>query len=581
MRWGSGVDHTPLGGNLPPIQGEWDMGNEYDQTAASDDRVGSMRVANTCHFILGAIFVVAGVIALIASRDTLQGQGVSTDMARELSVAITMLLFGGLQIGLSMTYWGFSFSQSDVSLPGSDPAKPDAARKYLLDILKDGIQPAQRYPGAIGGLLNSVTPKLNLAPLSVRALAYIQALRSINLSVLLGGFLLSWLLASPEALPYMAAFYFLFAISEVRPQQILALIRAGRADVAPDGAFPKLGLGKTVVVLVVSVLGPVAVTALLSKSILPPPPAWLGGLMVPTLAILVPALIGSVLFFLALSRQTSDLAPSKVRWTGDDSFLVPDLTDGTLSHLARQVPDQKVAHQWHFAADKSNQGSLLGTFLYETEPQLVAGQDVRSMREALSSAWSSPLTRPLLALEAMGLLLGLTGCVALYRLASLASPDAAAMALGLLAASQYCMLAAHGLWKRADFRSTLYQVELDAQFERVVRNQGNARLGGGTYEDNTAKITSGRMLVRVAEMRSVQFWPKGLRHATSLDLDNSLCNGLIAAAQQHRNLVRKRQDEFNVEQKLQQQMMAPGTTAGAPPALAQDTRQQENLPDGS
>lgn len=137
-----------------------------------------------------------------------------------------------------------------------------------------------------------------MAPPPVRFHAYVQALRAVNLSVLLIGFALAWVMADASVLPYMAMVFFVFAIAVVRPHEA-ARAAMGAASEPQLTSVPSLG--KTIALLAIAVLGPTSLALLVSQGVLPPAPAALSSLALPTLAVLVPALAGSALFFLALS----------------------------------------------------------------------------------------------------------------------------------------------------------------------------------------------------------------------------------------------------------------------------------------
>jgi len=286
--------------------------------------------------------------------------------------------------------------------------------------------------------------------------------------------------------------------------------------------------------------------------------------------ILLSALAGSALFFVALSRQTRGLSQSSVERRWDGGFRIPDRTDGVLTHLVRQIPDPKVCHARNFRVSGDDQGSLHGRFIYETRPVLSAAGS-GPLGAVFLQGWREPGTRPLLLLDMLGLVLGLLACAVLVRFGVTGGYSSLAMAVGLLSSSQFCMLAAHRLWMRADFHSLIYDVSVDAEFAQIQRTQGNTNFGGGSYRDSVLNVKSGRLSVRVVHMHSVSFGPKEPRYTTSIDLDIATSEHMLAAAADYRDLVTRNTTQFDIDQQARQHAHAPSAlqlgVVATPPAL--------------
>ena len=274
------------------------MNTQFELSAPADNRVSNIRIANTFHFAAGAAFGLAGLAMLYLAQVTLRDDSCTFDVARQFGIAVTLLLIGGLNVARSMRFWAFRFNDDDVTHPGPVVNGKQATRDYLSTLLDEGVRPGAGYSGAIGGLLAVISPRLEMAPPPVRFHAYVQALRAVNLSVLLIGFALAWVMADASVLPYMAMVFFVFAIAVVRPHEA-ARAAMGAASEPQLTSVPSLG--KTIALLAIAVLGPTSLALLVSQGVLPPAPAALSSLALPTLAVLVPALAGSALFFLALS----------------------------------------------------------------------------------------------------------------------------------------------------------------------------------------------------------------------------------------------------------------------------------------
>jgi len=543
------------------------VGTEFDLSSPSDNRVGNVRIANTFHLAVGGIFALAGLAMLYAAQVTLRGDGFTADVGRQCGVAITLLLVGGLNIARSMRFWAFRFDDDSVSDPGPQTnGKADPAH-YLSHLLDEGVRPGAGFSGAIGGLLAVIAPRLSMAPEPVRLHAYVQALRALNLAVLLAGFGLAWIMADATVLPYMATLFFVFALAVVKPHDA---VRAAMGSVGAGAQASVPTLGKTIALLAIAVLGPTSLALLVSQGLLPPAPAGLSALSLPTLAILLPALAGSALFFMALSRQTRALSQSKVEWRWDTTFRAPDRTDGVLTHLERHIPDPKKCHVRFFRVDGAAEGSLSGRFIYETRPRL-SESGTGALHTVFRQAWREPSTRPLIVLDLLGLVLGLVACAVFVRFGATGGYALIAMAVGLLSSSHFCMLAAHRLWLRADFHSLVYDVSVDAEFAQIQRTQGNTTYGGGVYRDSALNVKSGRLAARVTQMHSVSFGPGEPRYTTSVDLDIATSDHLLAVAAAYRDQVAQSTLEFGAAQQANQQAHAPAALAtprNEPPSLA-------------
>ena len=231
---------------------------------------------------------------------------------------------------------------------------------------------------------------------------------------------------------------------------------------------------------------------------------------------LLPTLAGAGLFFVALSRQTRDLREFEgSKWGTTLPYALPEVTQGLVRHIYDRMPASGTLLSWRF--DRREEALYAG-FLAETEATLDAEEVASNLAEALAIAWNTPSSRSLLKLDGLGMALGLAGC----GFAWLATDDAgfgdAALALAFAVASLACLSAAHKLWKRADFVSLVYEVDIEAVYLEHVRPHGQIHVGGlGRRKDS--QLMSGNVRVRVLRMRSVQFEPGGQRHVTGLALD--------------------------------------------------------------
>jgi len=501
-----------------------------------------MRLANAFHMALGLALAATGVWVLLLAGNTLKAEGPSMVMLRELATALVLLGFGFGHVRTSVANWSFRFTIDTISagpFPAQDKDAKTKTLAYLDDLIEKGMRPPPGTDTAVGGLVEAIAPHLGMAQAAVKVHAFRQIQRSIYLFVLLCSFLVAWFIADASVFPLVAAIYFFLAFS-ITVRGVLKH-QDSPPEQAISGQVPLPTPRKAIVLLVMAVIVPAALSYVANQATLPPQLAGLQGFALPTLVILLPALAGSLLFFVALARQTAGLATSTGSgWGVDRDYEIPDLTDGLLIHLEGEVPEPRTRLRRYFSCSEDK---WTGGFLYETAPELVRGQDVRTLAGALRSSFGNPMSRPLVWLDLLGLVLGLAACVFALRYAAAGGMALAAMAAGLLAASQYCMGAAHKLWKRADFRSAVYEVRAWSNIQRETGTRGNEWTGGGKDQVHSHTVLAGGIQVRVLTLRSVQFTPGGPRHATSIDLDVARSEALAEAALPYAQEVLRRKAE--------------------------------------
>ena len=479
-----------------------------------------LRLANTVHFALGSISVLLGVWVLLGSRDALQAADGAPSGMLGVAVAIILLLIGGLHITLSMSFWSFGFAPDDIGLLGSPGDKNSesaraASSKYLYTILDNGMIEAPAFAGPFWGALTAAVPMIAHAPLPIRAHAYLQLLKSIQLGVLLVGFLIAWVMTPTPLFAWVAGVFFLLAVAAVRPQETIRLIKEGRVDTEGDKAIPLPSLKGSIALLLFVVLAPVLLS-LLGKNGLPVAPVPASYFVVPTILILVPSLIGSAFYFYALVSQAREFTSTdsrNLRRETPTSDLSVGILDAAESFVLGRFTRLDRGHQ--LQADV-----VQGWTLCETNPVQMETSSASSLAEAIREGWSSPMLRPLLFLELLGLAVGLAGLVLLTQLGLGAGNLMAALsAAGLLSAAQFCLLSAHRLWRRADFQSTIYRFRYKSTFQRISREAGNTITGHGKVTDTAVRATTGQIDCSVVRVSSVCFARGASRHLTAVDLD--------------------------------------------------------------
>ena len=480
--------------------------------------VGPMLIANAVHAALGVVLLALGTAMLL---EIAMRTGASP---WRVGIVVALVCIGGGHLRIARRHQTYRFHRATTSLAGPPPhpattkdERKARARDYLRTLIRTGIKAPPMPGGLLGRFVQRVAPRLNLAQPPIRSHAYRQLRRSLYLALVLSGLLFAWIVAAPAVFPVMAALYFCIALAvalpgiEFGPHDPPA---EGYLDIEPPLPHPALAIA----LVALSVLAPTGLSYLASEGIALPP-EWverLEGLVPATLAIVLPTLAGAGLFFVALSRQTRDLREFEgSKWGTTLPYALPEVTQGLVRHIYDRMPASGTLLSWRF--DRREEALYAG-FLAETEATLDAEEVASNLAEALAIAWNTPSSRSLLKLDGLGMALGLAGC----GFAWLATDDAgfgdAALALAFAVASLACLSAAHKLWKRADFVSLVYEVDIEAVYLEHVRPHGQIHVGGlGRRKDS--QLMSGNVRVRVLRMRSVQFEPGGQRHVTGLALD--------------------------------------------------------------
>ncbi|HET8819781.1 MAG TPA: hypothetical protein VFM73_09595, partial [Xanthomonadaceae bacterium] len=462
---------------------------------------------------------------------------------------------GSAHVYRAMKHQSYRFRSDTISLAGPPPhpvttkdERKARARDYLRALIRTGIKAPPMPGGLVGKFLRSIAPRLNLAQPPVRTHAYRQLRRGVNLSLVLVGLLMAWVVAAPTVFPLMAALYFVVAIAVARPDDVFDQ-RVPREQPDYEVEFPLPHPARAIVLMVLSVVAPAVLSYLAADGalLLPDWTGRLDGLALPTLVVALPVLGGCALFFVALSRQTRELREFEgSMWGSTQPYELPEVSQGLVRHIYDRLPTAGTLLSWRF--DKREEALYAG-FLAEADAKLDTGEEASSLAEALSIAWQAPSSRALLKLEALGLLLGLVACVFAWQAAGSGWMDNAPMALALVTASQACMSAAHRLLKRADFVSLVYEADIEATYLPPPTGQihvGSPRGGRDLH------LTSGNVRVRVMRMRSVQFEPGGQRHVTGLELDIGESTRLATAVDDYHAKVLQERTALLQKQRLLQ-----------------------------
>ena len=555
------------------------MTTEYGDAASKTSETNPLRISNLFHLTLGAFNVLGGgVMAFLLTREAqIRGLG----LIPALAIAASLLVLGLTQIARAWRDEKFRFHPDDIgdfAAPEkfSRDGKPDQAG-YLIDVINNGVQPSRVPDNALLNKLYNWLPKLELAPQRIRWHAETQAVRIVKLLVATLGFALAWIFAKPHVFAWLAPIYLLLAIS---PLSVLRGFSEGRAGDPQFGRPPMPRPAGAVAILLGSIFLHIVASQVVPDS-LPPAPYATATIVVPTIAAIGALLIASILFLLSLKAQTRELTTSGVGHKVRKDLNVPNLSSGLIDSLLNDLPYPR--RSLIYRPGWSQNGDFGGELLVETDQKLNASRSAGGPIDALRTAWTDDEQQPLVGLGGFGLMTGIAATLLAFAYARTGSLTVGLTALSLFSASQFSLLASHGLWNRVDFSSTLYRIFYKGSYRQAQRVAGNTVTGSGTLTESTTRVEHVEFWVAVTHLESVAFARSGLRYVQSLDLKPDECDLQFKRVEDYYNSVMQRKadayrEEGAVRQLVQgsEHLVPPGS--GATDALLTATSRPPPVP---
>ena len=540
------------------------MATEYSDAKSKTSEINPLRLSNMFHIAAGTSSLLAGgVVAFLLTRET---QGLGAGLVWYLGIAAGLLVLGLMQIGQAWRDEKFRFNPDDIgdfAVPakGADGGKPSHA-SHLLDVLNNGVQPAETPDNALLNKLYNLLAKLELAPEVVRWHAETQTLRIVKLVVAALGLLLAWVFAKPAVFAWMAPVYLVLVVS---PRTLLGSVFKGKAgDQQLTRPAPPTPHG-AVAVLLLSIFVPIVIGLVPSLGALPAAPYATSTMVIPTLVAITALLVASTLFILSLRAQTRGLTTSGVSHQVRKDLNVPNLSSGLINSLEDELPFPRKVLFRNTGWQKD--GDFGGRLLVEAEQQLNASGSRGNPAEALRSAWADKGQRALVALGALGVLTGVMGAVLAFVLTRTGSLAVGLTALSLFSASQFSLFASRGLWNRIDFTSTVFHILYRGSYRQAQRVAGNAVTGSGSLTESTIRIEHVDFSVCVARVESVAFARKGQRYIQSVDLKPQECEQQFRRIEDfYRNVMQRKAQAYQEEGMVRQ--LVQGNEAAAPGAAA-------------
>jgi len=496
------------------------MSYEYNPDSHRFNLPNPHRVENGILFAAAAITLILGVIALISARAPLvAGQAGAAVWPGLAGIALLAYGLWCLWRGLSQLTFYFGREQ------------PRALRKdqNLRETLRQNAIEFPTPKSAIDQLLYRLVPDLVFSPLRVQLRAREQFNNGLVVVVLLLCFGIALFGApGPGARDWVAVVFFGLAVYFVLAALITPLRRVQFGPV-------RLGL-----LLALSIVGP---AGLAFHGITLPP---LGGAVhFQWLAwtLLGSALVANLLFLAALFRHT--LRPERismanvlatVSMNAHPRQLVVEFDREMQALWTEQIPNRpQLRVEPKIAGDA---GHFSGEVLEETQP--VPASDARL---GFADAWRLREYRYLLLLDIYALICAIGGgsLVLSGTLGSAIAPNALLIGANLVIVSLYAFVVSNFMWRRFEFHSRAYWLQLDGNYQTSNVDYGRLIDDAVKTRKQVVNIEDMTLRVWVADLYSVSFGPDEPRDLISMsgvqDEAQRLCDHLREFAESQRVFV--------------------------------------------
>jgi hypothetical protein len=489
------------------------MAFEYSTQGATLDFPNPYRLENQFLIARGLALLAGGVALLVLARGT--GAAVTVDRADIAQGGLVLLIIAAAVLALAgIVELGRAARQLRVFFGRGQPASlaPDLPREAqgtspraqaLVEQLRQGAIALAVPEGALNGVLYSLSRHLVTAPRELRDYQQVRFANLLAAAGLLLLFAVTWLITpNPVAQALAAAVYLLLGSA-----LILRSYLSGTESVV---ALKPLGL---VVLMVFGIVGTVLVGR---AAVAWPQLAWLEGLALPTIALVM--LVASVsiegLGLLAGFAHVDEPPPAStaseqvaVSFNADPNLLLQEVDRELQKRWNQGIPNRRYIWQPPVVEPTLQAGNFVGVAFEESQP--LPPQAVRRMD------WSTCLAFPrfywLAVIDALGLVLTLVGCVFCLRLgAEVAAGTASNWSLGsigfiLIVVGGYGLRVAHRLWGRLDFESTLTWLDFNGSYARAQVGLGSPLTDRVRSERNVVNVESMTLRAWVVQARSVIF----------------------------------------------------------------------------
>ncbi|HEY4317848.1 MAG TPA: zinc ribbon domain-containing protein [Herbaspirillum sp.] len=507
------------------------MSYEFNPESPVFEFPNPYKVENLSLIISGSFATLAGVATMLSVRERIS-HGPDGRALAVIGIAVALLLFGIFLLARAFTqlryFFGRNRPESLAPLVATDQDGDSNAAVFYKETLRQNAIAFHEPKGALNGLLYSWLQHLIFAPDVIQRTAQTQFYNFLALVATLLSYLLCWLMfGQGPASSWIGLAYAAFGFSQiVRP-----MVKQFRPTSGPVVNATNVGSGSLIFLIVLAVLGPVILA--MAAAHLPD----LDGLSIngALLVALLCAIAGCGVFGLALKNQLQPLPQAvgsarvteTVTMNAHPNKLIEELDRILMDHWYSRIPNRRYTRR--SPAVNGQQGKFSAEIFEETQPRPQANRTAANV----AHAWSMPQFRWLTVLTGLAMLFLAMGTLsAVFAAHDILGHEqvstSAGFALSQIFVGMFCYRAAHVLWGRFDFVSTLTWVDINGSFESARVNIGNQVTGNVQTTKNVINIESMTMRVWVSEIDTVIFGKDAQRQLIGMRGLQGIANELAA-----------------------------------------------------
>lgn len=484
------------------------MAYEYNPESSRFNLPNPHRVENLMLVFGGVAQLAAAAFALWVGRDWLVQHAGQIAM-RPLSIGVALLVSGLLMLGMVMRQLVFYFGRNqpaplaDVLAPQKDGVS-DSGQSLRETIRQNAISFETPVSG-FDQLLYKLIPDLVFSPPPVQGRARIQF---YNAAVLLAIFL-CFAIASFGVINAAAKSWIHLGFLVLTALVVLKPLRARAGKLS-------LGIKPFVVLLLLSIIVPVLLGMSATRPLLYADKIHLGLL---TCAFLLLALAANLLFLFALVGQT--LRPERISMANHlETLSMNAHPRQLLLELDRQLQamwTEKIPNRAYTRVSpqvEAGTGAFTGELLEESQP---VPRDAAALN--FVSALQLREYRYLVIVDLFATVAALAGCGLLAYAASsksIAAIDPLLFGAQLVAVSWYGFRTTNFLWRRFEFSSRAWWLEISGNYQTSNVDYGRVLEDAVKTRKQVVNIDDMSLRIWVADFYSVAFGPDQPRFLVSM-----------------------------------------------------------------
>jgi len=497
------------------------MAYEFSSVSSRFEYPNPYSVENIFRGGSAAFIIVCAMVLFFVSRDSLSDVGNSSLLSlTPIGVGLLMLLAGLSQAAITMSHLRFFFGRGEpnslASETGEHAVNNTNIFKYkpeeLVEIVRQNALKIDEPVGSLNGLLYSLLPNLIFAPTRIRNLAETYFKNLAIVVALSLSYLFSIITVDAGIQTTIVGGIFLavtlFFVQPINDSNLQSGSDFGTGSIA---ALVLIGIF-TPVALKLALAG---ITADMSVY------QWMATNTV-TVILLLTTFMSSGIFFISLMNN---LTPPPSGQTSSETMTLSmnahpkQLSDELRRELQRnwteQIPNRVyVSNEPHVG--NSKMGSFSGDFVEETQPMPEGRVQKLDLKEALGNknySWLVFLNMFGSAMYVIGALVFVAfGMSVMNNPSDPSNLNMVGVGVVLWVSATHAFNAASRIWGKFNFKSTLYWVEMDGNYQTTEIDYGNQFVDRVKSSKTVTNIETATIRVWVAEIYSVVFKKSDVRH---------------------------------------------------------------------